>query len=97
MIGRGPGTYDLAYLLGGSLAPEVRAAREEELVELYHCELVKGGVQDYPLDRLRSAYRLAHRVAGTATVVLIGVGTDLGNERESSSCEPWPTVTSRQR
>lgn len=80
-IGRGPGTYDLAYLLGGSLAADVRAAHEEDLVELYHRELVKGGVQDYPLDRLWSAYRLAHRVAGTATVVLIGVGTDLGNER----------------
>ncbi len=80
-IGRGPGTYDLAYLLGGSLAADVRAAHEEDLVELYHRELVNGGVLDYPLDRLWSAYRLAHRVAGTATVVLIGVGTDLGNER----------------
>ena len=80
-IGRGPGTYDLAYLLGGSLAADVRAAHEEALVEHYHGELVKGGVRDYPLDRLRAAYRLAHRVAGTATVVLIGAGTDLGNER----------------
>ncbi|WP_322761966.1 phosphotransferase [Frankia sp. Cr2] len=80
-IGRGPGAYDLAYLLGGSLTAEVRAAHEEALVERYHRELVKGGVQDYPLDRLWAAYRLAHRVAGTATAVLVGAGTDLGNER----------------
>ena len=80
-IGRGPGTYDLAYLLGGSLAADVRAAHEEALVEQYHRELVKGGVRDYPLERLWAAYRLAHRVAGTATVVLIGAGTDLGNAR----------------
>lgn len=80
-IGRGPGPYDLAYLLGGSLAADMRAAHEEALVEHYHCELARGGVRDYPLDRLRAAYRLAHRVAGTATAVLIGAGTDLGNER----------------
>ena len=36
---------------------------------------------DNPLDRLQAAYRLAHRVAGTATVVLIGAATDLCNER----------------
>jgi len=80
-LGRGPGAYDLAYLLGGSLAADVRAAHEEALVEQYHRDLVRGGVRDYPLDRLLAAYRLAHRVAGTATVVLIGAGTDLGNER----------------
>ena len=69
------------HLLGGSLAVDVRAAHEEALVEHYHRELVKGGVRDYPLDRLQAADRLAHRVAGTSTVVLIGAGTDLGNER----------------
>jgi hypothetical protein len=80
-IGRGPGAYDLAYLLGGSLAADLRAAHEEALVERYHRELVNGGVRDYPLDRLWPAYRLAHRLAGTATAVLIGAVTDLGNDR----------------
>ena len=80
-IGRGPGAYDLAYLLGGSLAAEVRTAHEDALVERYHHGLVSNGVTDYPLARLQAAYRLAHKVAGTATVVLIGAGTDLGNER----------------
>jgi len=51
------GAYDLAYFVGGSLEPEVRRASAEELVAGYHEELVARGVDDYPLEQLRTDYR----------------------------------------
>jgi len=52
------GAYDLAYFVGGSLEPEVRRASGEDLVAGYHEALVARGVEDYPLERLRTDYRV---------------------------------------
>lgn len=49
---------DLAYFLGTSLPPSVRAAHEHALVEAYHSELLNFGVRDYGLQRCFDDYRL---------------------------------------
>lgn len=52
-----PGITDVAYFLGTSLQPEIRAAHEEDLVREYHDSLRAGGVVDYPLDQAWTDYR----------------------------------------
>jgi aminoglycoside/choline kinase family phosphotransferase len=49
---------DLAYFLGTSLHPSVRAAHEHALVEAYHSTLLQFGVRDYDLQRCFDDYRL---------------------------------------
>jgi len=78
--GRGPGVYDLAYLLGGSVTVDVRRALEDELLHTYHEGLVSFGVDDYPFDELYDDYRLASLV-GMGSAVLVGGGLEMGNER----------------
>lgn len=43
----GPGLWDAAYFLGGSLPLEMRRASEEQLVKTYHEALLSYGVRDY--------------------------------------------------
>ena len=80
-IGRGPGAYDLAYLLGGSLDVELRRAHEEALVRSYHQRLQEFGVEDYAWAELWDDYGHAQMMGGLATSMLTGGGMDLGNER----------------
>lgn len=80
-IGRGPGAYDLAYLLGGSMTTELRRAHEWELVAAYHEKLQASGITGYSLQQCREDYALAHLMGGLATPVLIGGAMDLSNER----------------
>ncbi|WP_199254757.1 phosphotransferase family protein [Mycolicibacterium mengxianglii] len=49
---------DLAYFLGTSLLPEVRAEAEGSVVDTYHRELVRHGVADYDRDACWRDYRL---------------------------------------
>ncbi|MDP9464964.1 MAG: ecdysteroid 22-kinase family protein [Actinomycetota bacterium] len=79
-IGRGPGAYDLAYLLGGSLPIDDRRQHEERIVRRYHERIVDQGVSDYTFDDLWADYRLSHLVS-TAVPVLTGGTMDLANER----------------
>ncbi len=79
-IGRGPGAYDLAYLLGGSLPIDDRRQHEERIVRRYHEQIVDHGVSDYTFDDLWADYRLSHLV-NTAVPVLTGGTMDLANER----------------
>lgn len=79
-IGRGPGAYDLAYLLGGSLPIDDRREHEERIVGDYHDRLVDHGVTDYSFDDLWADYRLSHMV-NTSVAVLTGGTMDLANER----------------
>ena len=53
-----PPARDLAYFLGTSLEVEDRRAREEELVGVYHAELLARGVAGYSLERCFEDYRL---------------------------------------
>lgn len=80
-LGRGPGAYDLAYLLGGSVAIEVRRQVEHDLVSAYHDRLTAGGVSGYPIDQCRADYSLAQCLGGLATTIFTGGTLDLANER----------------
>lgn len=54
----GPGTTDVAYLIGTSLDPEVRQSRERDLVAAYHERLVShSAVTDYSFDHCWLDYR----------------------------------------
>ena len=79
-LGRGPGVYDLAYLLGGSITLADRRRLEDSLLHAYHERLVSHGVTNYPYAELVQDYRLASLV-GPGSAVLVGGGLDMGNER----------------
>ena len=79
-LARGPGGYDLAYLLGGSLPIEERRANERNLVAQYHRRLTGQGV-DYTLGDVWDDYRYGHALGGLATLVFAGATLDLANER----------------
>lgn len=80
-IGRGPGAYDLSYILGGSMTIEDRRAHEDDLVAAYHERLVECGVTGYDLDACRADYGFAHCLGGLATSIFTGGTLDLSNER----------------
>ena len=80
-IGRGPGSYDLAYILGGSLETDLRREHEEALVRAYHESLTTAGVKDYSFDQLWQDYALSHLQGGLATAMVTGGSMDLSNER----------------
>ena len=54
----GPGTHDLAYMIGGSFEPEERARVERGLVEQY-CALLGAQGIDYPFDDCWRDYRVS--------------------------------------
>jgi ecdysteroid kinase len=80
-IGRGPGAYDLAYLLGGSMRETLRQSHEQDLVRTYHQSLQQYGVADYSLEQCQDDYALAHLMGGLATPILLGGAMDLSNAR----------------
>ncbi len=80
-IGRGPGAYDLAYLLGGSMDTALRRQHEQSLVGAYHDTLLDAGVTGYSLDQLADDYAHAHLMGGLATSMITGGAMDLSNER----------------
>ncbi len=80
-IGRGPGAYDLAYLLGGSMDTDLRRAYEKDLVSAYHTELCENGVEGYSSERAWEDYGFAHLLGGLATSIFAGGTLDLSNER----------------
>lgn len=80
-IGRGPGVYDLAYILGGSLDTDLRRDHETELVRVYHERLIAEGISGYDFEQLWEDYGLAHLQGGLATSLVTGGSLDLSNER----------------
>jgi hypothetical protein len=80
-IGRGPGAYDLAYLLGGSMDVALRRDLEQTLVKTYFDALLASGVADYSFEQLWDDYGHAHLMGGLATSLMVGGGMDLSNER----------------
>lgn len=80
-IGRGPGAYDLAYILGGSMDTVLRRQHEQQLVSTYFERLVEHGVKDYSHDQLWEDYAHAHLLGGIAVPLLTGGSMDLSNER----------------
>jgi aminoglycoside/choline kinase family phosphotransferase len=80
-IGRGPGVYDLAYVLGGSMTETLRQRHESELVRTYHETLLSLDINDYSIEQCSADYALAHLMGGLATPILLGGAMDLNNER----------------
>ena len=80
-IGRGPGAYDLAYILGGSMETDLRRRHETQLVSAYFEGLVENGVTNYSAEQLSEDYAHAHLLGGLATSTVTGGSMDLSNER----------------
>jgi aminoglycoside/choline kinase family phosphotransferase len=80
-IGRGPGAYDLAYLLGGSMTVDARRQHEVELVHAYHDELVANGISDFSYDQAFNDYGHAHLMGGLAVAMFTAGTLDLSNDR----------------
>ncbi len=76
----GLGVTDVAYLLGGALAPERRRELEPELLALYRAELAGRGVS-YPEDRCLAdyAYGSLHGVAIAVTATTMADVTERGD------------------
>lgn len=56
---RGPGPYDVAYLVSAAFEPERRRGSEERLLRRYHEGLLAGGVEGYTYDDCFDDYRLS--------------------------------------
>jgi len=80
-IGRGPASYDLAYLLGGSMETDLRREHEERLVADYHEILIGEGILNYSHERLRQDYEISHLQGGLATAMFSAGSLNLNNER----------------
>ncbi len=80
LVDRSRGLRDLGYFLSQSLAPEVRAAVEGPLVELYVDRLAAAGVHGYTVADAWADYRVAVRFT-FAYPVVAGGGLDVDDER----------------
>jgi len=80
-IGRGPGVYDLSYLISGSMDIELRRAHEQVLVDLYQQTLEAAGVAGYSGEQAWADYQHAQLMGGLATAMVAGGNLDLSNER----------------
>jgi hypothetical protein len=72
----GPGPVDVAYFLSAGIDPAERRLHENDLVALYHRDLVARGVRDYDLARCLHDYR-RYSLHG----ILMGVFSALSVER----------------
>lgn len=86
-VSRGPGVFDVAYFLSGSLDLEISLEEERVLVATYHRELVRHGVSGYDADRCvrdyeRSLLTMLHRMVTIDTI-------DLGEERGAELIDVW--------
>ena len=79
-IGRGPGAYDLAYSLGGSLTVDDRRSNELALIRRYYDVLIAEGASNYSFEELWRDYQFATMVV-TATPIFVGSQLDMANER----------------
>ena len=79
-LARGPGTYDLAYHLSGSMPIDARREHERAVVATYHDRLSSHGI-DMTLDEVWNGYCMGQSVGGLATSVFTGATLDLANER----------------
>ena len=56
-VGQGHPAGDVAYFLGAGLLPDARRNAERELLDVYHDELTRAGVEDYSTEALFQDYR----------------------------------------
>jgi hypothetical protein len=84
---RGSGVFDVAYFLGGCLAPPVRRAEEMRLLRLWW-ELASGGRPGYSFDDALLAYRRAVLYCHVYTVIATG-SLNPANERGMAVFRAW--------
>lgn len=78
--GKGKGIFDVAYFMCQSLASNLRAEIEEEVLELYVGKLKDSGVQDYGIDQCWQDYKVV--ILGCLIYPITVCGTlDTANER----------------
>ena len=75
----GPAAYDIAYFLGGALAPETTSSQERELVRDYHHKL---DVTDYPFDDFWRDYQRGLMLTLTSLAPTEDVEIDEGRGQE---------------
>ena len=78
----GPAAYDVAYFLGGALAPEVSESRERELVREYHRAL---DPENYPFEDLWRDYQRGLLLAATVLAPSEDLEIDEGRGQEMMS------------
>jgi hypothetical protein len=86
-VANGPGVYDLAYFLSGTLPPHTSRDDEEALVRAYHHALVGAGVSDYPFAACLRDYRRC-TLLGLHRLVTID-WVDLGEARGAELLDVW--------
>lgn len=88
IVMQGPGAFDLAYMLSGSLQVETRRAGQDDLIARHHAGLVRAGVSDYSLARAREDFRVCAMLAWCWPVVAIG-SLDFDNPRGLALFQAW--------
>ena len=79
LMGKGPGTEDVAYFLAGEMETAQRRAAELSLLKGYHGTLVESGVRGYEFDDCQRDYRLS-MFRPLQILVVAGANLDLGSE-----------------
>lgn len=72
VVSFGNGPRDLAYFIGQNLEEATRREQEQELLQLYHSELVRGGVTAYSFDRCYDDYRTGLLLAMYIAIAAVG-------------------------
>jgi hypothetical protein len=78
----GPAMLDASYFLGGGLSIEDRRAHEEQLIRVYHDELLAQGVEGFAWETCWSEYRrqVFHGVLMAVAAAMLVVQTERGDE-----------------
>lgn len=87
----GPAAFDVASLLSNALGRDTPTGVEYGLLRLYHLEIARLGVQDYPFERFVRDY---HRgLAAILTILCAAYALDLGDEPRAAAFDSWALRT----
>lgn len=89
-VTHGPGVLDAAYFLGSSLTTDERRLAEEDLLRIYHAELLARGVDDLGWDECWEQYR-RYAYAG----YIMAVGASMMVEQTERGDEMFMTMAHR--
>jgi len=85
---RGPGVFDVAYLLCSTLEPDATRDTEYALVRRYHAALTATGAVDYPWERCWIDYRRASLLMLERLMTLVD-SIEFGAPRSQLLMETW--------
>lgn len=89
---KGPGAFDVAYLLAGSLDLDLRRRHEADLLAAYHHALCAYGVEGYSFADFREDYRACVMLSWCWPVTAIG-NLDMANARGVALFRAWTDRT----